>query len=118
MQTAIANSSKDSFGNPRRQALGFDYNRMALLLAVLEKRAGLMLYNQDAYVNVAGGLELDEPACDLPLAAAVVSSLRNWPLPPDWVLIGEIGLTGEIRSVSNMSQRLGEALRLGFKKCI
>lgn len=80
-----------AFGTPRRQALGFDYNRMALLLAVLEKRAGFALYNQDAYVNVAGGLELDEPACDLPLAAAVVSSLRGAPLPPDWALIGRSG---------------------------
>lgn len=103
-----------SFGTPRRQALGFDYNRMALLLAVLEKRAGLMLYNQDAYVNVAGGLELDEPACDLPLAAAVVSSLRNRPLPPDWVLIGEIGLTGEVRAVNMIERRLSECVRMGF----
>lgn len=102
------------FGNPRRQALGFDYNRMALLLAVLEKRAGLMLYNQDVYVNVAGGLELDEPACDLPLAAAVVSSLRNKPLPPDWVLIGEVGLTGEVRAVGMMDRRLAECVRMGF----
>ena len=102
------------FGNPRRQALGFDYNRMALLLAVLEKRAGLMLYNQDVYVNVAGGLELDEPACDLPLAAAVVSSLRNKPLPPDWVLIGEVGLTGEVRAVGMMERRVSECVRMGF----
>ncbi|MGI5883582.1 MAG: DNA repair protein RadA [Candidatus Spyradocola sp.] len=103
-----------AFGTPRRQALGFDYNRMALLLAVLEKRAGFSLYNQDAYVNVAGGLELDEPACDLPLAAAVVSSLRGTPLPPDWALIGEIGLTGEIRAVNMMDRRLTECARMGF----
>ena len=102
------------FGNPRRQALGFDYNRMALLLAVLEKRAGLTLFNQDVYVNVAGGLELDEPACDLPLAAAVVSSLRNKPLPPDWVLIGEVGLTGEVRAVGMMERRVSECVRMGF----
>ncbi len=107
-----------SFGTPRRQALGFDYNRLALLLAVLEKRAGLMLYNQDAYVNVAGGLELDEPACDLPLAAAVVSSLRNVPLPPDWALIGEVGLTGEVRAVSMMERRLAECARMGFTHLI
>ena len=106
------------FGNPRRQALGFDYNRMALLLAVLEKRAGLMLYNQDVYVNVAGGLELDEPACDLPLAAAVVSSLRSKPLPPDWVLIGEVGLTGEVRAVNMMDRRVSECIRMGFTHLI
>lgn len=104
--------------NPRRQALGFDYNRMALLLAVLEKRAGLMLYNQDAYVNVAGGLELDEPACDLPLAAAVVSSLRNIPIPADWALIGEIGLTGEVRAVGMMDRRVSECARMGFTHLI
>ena len=107
-----------AFGTPRRQALGFDYNRMALLLAVLEKRAGFALYNQDAYVNVAGGLELDEPACDLPLAAAVVSSLRGAPLPPDWALIGEIGLTGEVRAVNMMDRRLAECARMGFTHLI
>lgn len=107
-----------SFGTPRRQALGFDYNRMALLLAVLEKRAGFVLYNQDAYVNVAGGLELDEPACDLPLAAAVVSSLRGKALPPDWALIGEIGLTGEVRAVGMMERRLSECVRMGFTHLI
>ena len=111
LQALVAPSS---FGNPRRQALGFDYNRMALLLAVLEKRAGLTLFNQDVYVNVAGGLELDEPACDLPLAAAVVSSLRNKPLPPDWVLIGEVGLTGEVRAVGMMERRVSECVRMGF----
>ena len=94
--------------NPRRQAL----------LAVLEKRAGLMLYNQDAYVNVAGGLELDEPACDLPLAAAVVSSLRNIPIPADWALIGEIGLTGEVRAVGMMDRRVSECARMGFTHLI
>ena len=104
--------------NPRRQALGFDYNRMALLLAVLEKRAGLMLYNQDAYVNVAGGLELDEPACALPLAAAVVASLRNIPIPADWALIGEIGLTGEVRAVGMMDRRVSECARMGFTHLI
>ncbi len=103
-----------AFGTPRRQALGFDYNRMALLLAVLEKRAGFSLYNQDAYVNVAGGLELDEPACDLPLCAAVVSSLRGAPLPADWALIGEVGLAGEVRAVSLMDRRLAECARMGF----
>ena len=107
-----------AFGTPRRQALGFDYNRMALLLAVLEKRAGFALYNQDAYVNVAGGLELDEPACDLPLAAAVVSSLRGAPPPPDWALIGEIGLTGEVRAVNMMDRRLAECARMGFTHLI
>ena len=111
-------ATTSGYGNPRRMATGFDYNRMALLLAVLEKRAGFALYNQDAYVNVAGGLELDEPACDLPLAAAVVSSLRGAPLPPDWALIGEIGLTGEVRAVNMMDRRLAECARMGFTHLI
>ena len=109
---------KTSFNVPRRTSDGFDFNRAALLLAVLEKRAGLKLGLFDAYINVIGGLQLDEPGADLPVALAVASSYRDGVIADDLVAIGEVGLTGEIRSVSNMSQRLGEVARLGFKKCI
>jgi DNA repair protein RadA/Sms len=110
--------SPTSANNPRRQAYGFDYNRVALLLAVLEKRAGIALYNQDAYVNVAGGLELSEPAADLPLIAAVYSSVRGVALPEDWVIVGEVGLTGEVRAVSHIERRLAECARMGFRACV
>ena len=110
--------SKTSFNVPKRTADGFDFNRSALLLAVLEKRAGLKLSLFDAYINVIGGLHLDEPGADLAVALAVSSSYRDAVIPDDVVAIGEVGLTGEIRSVSHMNQRLSEAARLGFKKCI
>ena len=110
--------SKTSFNVPKRTADGFDFNRCALLLAVLEKRAGLKLSLFDAYINVIGGLHLDEPGADLAVALAVSSSYRDAVIPDDVVAIGEVGLTGEIRSVSHMNQRLSEAARLGFKKCI
>ena len=110
--------TKTSFNVPRRTSDGFDFNRAVLLLAVAEKRAGLKLSLFDAYINVIGGLHLDEPAADLPVALAVASSYRDTPVADDLVAIGEVGLTGEIRSVSNMSQRLAEVARLGFKKCI
>jgi len=110
--------TKTSFNVPRRTSDGFDFNRAALLLAVAEKRAGLKLSAFDAYINVIGGLQLDEPGADLPLALAVASSYRDQPIDGDLVAIGEIGLTGEIRSVSNLSQRLAEVARLGFHKCI
>lgn len=103
---------------PRRQSYGFDHNRMALLLAVMEKRAGMKLYNMDAYVNVAGGIELDEPAADLPLVAAVASSLSNLPVRPGMVFIGEVGLSGEIRAVSQLERRLIECARMGFTDCV
>ena len=103
---------------PRRTADGFDFNRAALLLAVAEKRAGLKLNVMDAYINVIGGLKLDEPAADLPLVLAVASSYRDTAISADLVAIGEVGLTGEMRSVSHMNQRLAEAARLGFRKCI
>ena len=109
---------KTSFNVPRRTADGFDFNRAALLLAVAEKRCGLKLGAFDAYINVIGGLRLDEPAADLPVALAVASSYRDRPLPHDMVAIGEVGLTGEIRSVTHMNQRLAEVARLGFKTCI
>ena len=110
--------SKTSFNVPKRTADGFDFNRSALLLAVLEKRAGLKLSLFDAYINVIGGLHLDEPGADLAVALAVSSSYRDAVIPDDVVAIGEVGLTGEIRSVSHMNQRLSEAARLGFRKCI
>lgn len=110
--------TKTSFNVPRRTSDGFDFNRAALLLAVAEKRAGLKLSTFDAYINVIGGLHLDEPGADLPVALAVASSYRDASIPDDLVAIGEIGLTGEIRSVSNLNQRLTEVSRLGFKKCI
>lgn len=110
--------SKTTFNVPRRTADGFDFNRAALLLAVAEKRAGMKLNVFDAYINVIGGLRLDEPAADLPVVLAVASSYRDAIILDDLVAIGEVGLTGEIRSVSHMNQRLGEVARLGFKKCI
>ena len=110
--------SKTSFNVPRRTADGFDFNRAALLLAVSEKRAGLKLSIFDAYINVIGGLRLDEPAADLPVVLAVASSYRDAPIAQDLAAIGEVGLTGEIRSVSHMNQRLQEIARLGFHKVI
>ena len=110
--------AKTSFNVPRRTSDGFDYNRAALLLAVAEKRAGLKLGVFDAYINVIGGLSLDEPGADLPVILAIASSYRDQPIAKDLVAIGEVGLTGEIRSVSHMNQRLSEVARLGFKKCI
>ena len=110
--------AKTSFNVPRRTADGFDFNRAALLLAVAEKRAGLKLSMFDAYINVIGGLRLDEPGADLPVILAVASSYRDQAIADDLVAIGEIGLTGEIRSVSNMNQRLSEVARLGFTKCV
>ncbi len=106
------------FGNPRRMATGFDYNRMSLLLAVLEKRAGYYFSNLDAYVNVVGGLRLDEPASDLAVAMSLVSSLKDVAISDDAIVFGEIGLAGEIRSVTHIDARISEAERLGFKKCV
>ena len=110
--------SKSSFNVPRRTADGFDFNRAALLLAVAEKRAGMKLNLFDAYINVIGGLRLDEPGADLPVILAVASSYRDASIPDDLAAIGEVGLTGEIRSVSHLNQRLAEVTRLGFTKCI
>ncbi len=106
------------FGNPRRMATGFDYNRASMLIAVLEKRGGYFFGNTDSYINVVGGLRLDEPASDLSVALALVSSLKDVNVPDDLLAFGEIGLGGEIRSVSNCEQRVREAQRLGFTKCI
>ena len=110
--------SKTTFNVPRRTADGFDFNRAVLLMAVSEKRAGLKLNLFDVYLNVIGGLRLDEPGADLPVVLAVASSYREQAIADDLVAIGEVGLTGEIRSVSHMNQRLGEVARLGFTKCI
>ena len=105
-------------GNPRRTSNGFDYNRSAMLLAVLEKRGGLRISACDAYLNIIGGLWLDEPAADLAAVVALASSYLDRPVPGDLVAIGEVGLTGELRTVSQLAQRVSEARRLGFKKCV
>ncbi len=110
--------SKTTFNVPRRTADGFDFNRAVLLMAVAEKRAGLRLNLFDAYINVIGGLRLEEPGADLPVVLAVASSYRDVAIPDDLAAIGEVGLTGEIRSVSHMNQRLQEVARLGFKQVI
>ena len=110
--------AKTQFGVPRRTAAGVDYNRMVLLLAILEKRAGLFLSGSDAYVNVVGCMRLDEPAADLPMVLAITSSFRDKPLPEGVMSFGEVGLTGELRAVSCASQRIWEAYRLGFHTCI
>ena len=107
-----------AYGNPRRSSNGFDYNRAMMLLAVLEKRGGLMLSNCDAYINVVGGLSLDEPAADLAMVLALASSFRDRAVPNDLVAIGEVGLTGELRPVGLRGQRLSEVRRLGFTKCL
>ena len=110
--------SSTNFGNPRRMSTGFDYNRMNVLLAVLEKRAGYFFSNLDAYVNIVGGLKIDEPAADLTVAMALVSSLKDLVIPDKLLCFGEIGLAGEIRGVSRASERINEAARLGFDCCI
>jgi len=107
-----------TFGNPRRTASGIDQNRLALLLAVLDKRAGLNLSTDDVYVNVAGGMTVDEPAADLAIVAAVASSLRNRPLPADVVVSGEVGLAGEVRAATQAALRLREAAQLGFRRAV
>ena len=105
-------------GNPRRTSNGFDYNRAAMLLAVLEKRGGLKVSACDAYLNIVGGLYLDEPAADLAAVIALASSYQDRPVPGDLVAIGEVGLTGELRSVNQLAQRVSEVHRLGFRKCV
>lgn len=109
---------KTNFGMPRRTAAGTDYNRFNLLLAVLEKRLGLHLSECDAYVNVTGGLRLNEPALDLAIVTAVVSSMREQPVNEGTMIFGEVGLSGEVRSVSMVQQRVNEAAKLGFTRCI
>ena len=103
---------------PRRTAAGLDYNRINLLMAVLEKRLGLPLSNYDAYVNIAGGIRLNEPAADLGIVMAIASSYKNKPVSEDTIVFGEVGLSGEIRAVTMPEQRVAEAKKLGFKTCI
>ncbi len=109
---------KTNFGMPRRTAAGLDYNRVNLLMAVLEKRLGLQLSNYDAYVNIAGGIRLNEPAADLGIVMAIVSSYKNRPIAEDVIVFGEVGLSGEVRAVSMPDQRVSEAKKLGFKGCV
>ncbi len=107
-----------SFGLPRRTANGVDFNRLLLITAVLTRRIGLKLSNQDIIVNVTGGLRINEPAADLGIALAICSSFRDTPVDPEMVVIGEIGLSGELRAVSRLERRINEAARLGFKRCL
>ncbi len=115
IQALTCNSN---YANPRRQTSGVDYNRLAIILAVLEKRAGLSLADKDVYVNVAGGLKIEEASADLAIALAISSNLKDNELIADTVVFGEIGLSGEIRQVNNLEIRLKEAIKLGFKKAI
>ena len=111
-------TTQSVFGLPRRNANGIDYNRLTLLVAVLEKKAGLLLGNQDVYLNLVGGIKVNEPALDLGIIIATASSLKNISIKEDVVIIGEVGLTGEIRSVNMIEKRLKEAEKLGYKTCI
>ena len=106
------------FGYPKRTADGIDYNRLSLLLAVLEKKAGIMLGSQDVYINVVGGLKVNEPAIDLGICLVTASSFKNIPIPKNMVILGEVGLTGEVRRINLIEKRLKEAEKLGFKSCI
>jgi DNA repair protein RadA/Sms len=110
--------SESAFGNPRRLTTGIDLNRALLMVAVLDKRLGMVLANQDIYLNVAGGLKVEEPAVDLGVCLAIASSLRNKPVDPYTAISGEVGLTGEVRGVSQVEQRITEATRLGFKNFV
>jgi DNA repair protein RadA/Sms len=111
-------ASTTTFGNPRRTANGVDLNRLLLLVAVLTKRVGLRLADQDVFVNVIGGLQINEPASDLAVAVALASSVRNRPVAADVALIGEVGLSGELRAVGHLETRLKEAAKLGFKRAV
>ena len=106
------------FGMPRRNAIGIDYNRLTLLMAVLEKRAGMNLGSQDVYLNIVGGIKVNEPALDLGIMLATASSFKNISIKEDVVAIGEVGLTGEVRSVNMIEKRIKEAEKLGYKTCI
>lgn len=110
--------ARSYMGIPFRRTIGLDHNRVTLLTAVMERRIGLSLYNQDIYLNVVGGLKISEPAVDLGIVLAIASGLRNLSLPPDLVAFGEVGLAGEVRKVSFAQKRIKEALKLGFKKCL
>ena len=110
--------STSTYGNARRMASGLDQNRLSLLLAVLEKRAGLNLVAEDVFVNVAGGISVDEPAADLGIVAAVASSVRNRPIAASTAVFGEVGLAGEVRGISQAPLRVREAGQMGFTRCI
>jgi len=107
-----------NFPAPRRMTSGIDHHRMSMVIAVLEKRMGMFLQNQDAYLNVAGGIKIDEPAADLAAAVSLASSFKDAPTRPYDVIFGEVGLTGEVRAVSRAEQRVKEARKLGFKRVI
>ena len=111
-------AAQSGYGNPRRMSTGFDYNRLTMLLAVLEKRAGYYFSNMDAYINIVGGLKIDEPAVDLAICMALISSLKDTPALENAAAFGEVGLAGEIRSVSQAQQRVNEAVRLGFNRIV
>lgn len=110
--------STTAFGMARRMSTGIDHNRVVLLMAVLEKKIGMQLFNEDAYINVAGGLRIDEPAADLAVVSAIASSFRNVPIGTDMAVMGEVGLTGEIRAVSQIEKRINECAKQGFKTCV
>lgn len=115
IQALVSNSS---FGTPRRMSVGIDHNKVVMLMAILEKRLGIQIQGCDAYLNVVGGMQLSEPAIDLAVVAAILSSFKDKVLEEGIVIFGEVGLTGEVRSVSHVEQRINEAIKLGFKKCI
>lgn len=115
IQALISNSS---FGTPRRMSMGVDHNKLVMMMAILEKRLDIQTQGCDAYINVVGGMQLSEPAIDLAIVAAVLSSFRNKVVEEGLVIFGEVGLTGEVRGVSNIEQRINEAIKLGFKKCV
>ena len=106
------------FGMPRRNAIGIDYNRLTLLAAVLEKKSRASLGNQDIYLNVVSGIKINEPSIDLGICVAIISSLKNISIDKRTVVIGEVGLTGEVRNVNLIEKRINEAEKLGYKKCI
>jgi len=107
-----------SFGTPRRTILGLDQNRVALLAAVIEKKLGMHLMGQDIFMNVAGGVKVDEPAADLAIVTAIVSSFQDKPVPESTIVLGEVGLAGEIRAIGQMENRLGEIEKMGFTRCL
>ncbi|MBE7030153.1 MAG: DNA repair protein RadA [Ruminococcaceae bacterium] len=118
MAEVQALSSPSGFGNPRRMATGMDYNRAVLLVAILEKKLHYSMQNQDVYINVVGGLRMVETATDLAVILAIASNYKNFIIPPDTIILGEVGLTGEVRGVSFVDRRIAEAKKLGFSRCI
>ena len=110
--------ARSTFGTPRRTVLGVDYNRVSLLVAIMEKKLGLHLANEDIFVNVAGGVKVDEPAVDLGIVSVIASSFLDKPIKERTVVLGEIGLTGEVRTISRVEQRVGEAAKMGFTRCL